>query len=307
VYENVDVGAALEQRLPPDLDRLAAPLATALQQPLTNAATRLLGRPRVQALWIRTTSEAHQRLVNVLENKTGHGISTGDGVVTLNLHTLVTELAADLGLPGTAIAKLPADAGVITLMTSDQLSAAQTGVRSVHVLSAWLLVLVVGMFALAIYLARGIRRETLRNVGWALIIVGLLVLVVRRVLGNYTLDQLSSPSYTTSVHDIWLIGTSILGQIAGASILYGIAAVGAAVLAGPSRAAVATRRAVAPYLHREPAIAGLAVGAVYLLLVLWGPTHALRKWWGVLFFAVLLAAGMVVLRRQTDREFPQPQ
>src|SRR4051794_30357902 len=86
VYENVDVAAALEQRLPSNLDQLAAPLATALQQPLTSAATRLLGRPRVQALWIRTTSGAHERLVNVLENKTGHGITTGNGVVTLDLH-----------------------------------------------------------------------------------------------------------------------------------------------------------------------------------------------------------------------------
>jgi hypothetical protein len=250
------------------------------------------------------TSTAHQKLVNVLENKTGNGIDTGNGVVTVNLHTVLTELAAELGLSGRILKQLPADAGVITVLRSDQLSAAQTGVRAVHILSAWLLILVVAMFAFAVFLARGERRQTLRNVGWAFIIVGLLVLVVRRWLGNYAINELSSPTYKGSIHDVWLIGTSILGQIAAASILYGLVTLAAALLAGPTRAAVATRRLIAPVLNRQPAIAAVAVGTVYLLIVLWGPTHALRKWWGVLFFAALLAVGVYVLRRQTLAEFP---
>jgi hypothetical protein len=46
------------------------------------------------------------------------------------------------------------------------------------------------------------------------------------------------------------------------------------------------------------------VGFVYLLLILWGPTHALRVWWGILLLAGLSALGVVALRRQTLREFP---
>jgi hypothetical protein len=304
LYDSVDVPGSLEQQLPPNLKRLAEPIASALRQPATATASALLARPRVQALWINATSAAHQKLVNVLENKTGNGIDTGNGVVTINLHTVVTELAADLGLPGKVVQQLPADAGVITVMRSDQLSAAQTGFRAIKVLSAWLLVLVLAMFALAIYLARGARRETLRNVGWAFVILGLLVLVIQRWLGNYAVNELTSPTYSGSVHDVWLIGTSILGDIAAASILYGIVAIGGAVLAGPTRAAVAVRRLIAPVLNRQPAMASVVVGVLYLLLVLWGPTHALRKWWGILFFAALLAAGIFVLRRQTLAEFP---
>src|SRR5581483_11272364 len=71
VYDNVDVGQGLEQRLPPDLKPLSEPLATALRQPATNAAETILARPRVQQLWITTTTVAHDKLVNVLENKTG--------------------------------------------------------------------------------------------------------------------------------------------------------------------------------------------------------------------------------------------
>src|SRR5262249_345157 len=160
----------------------------------------------------------------------------------------------ELGLSGKVIQQLPADAGVITVLRSDQLSAAQTGVRAVHILSVWLLVLVLAMFALAIYLARGERRQTLPNVRWAFIIVGLIIPVGRRWLGNYAVNELPSPTYNGSIHDVWLIGTSILGQIGAASILYGVATVAASLLAGPTRAAVALRRLIAPVLNRQPGI-----------------------------------------------------
>jgi hypothetical protein len=48
---------------------------------------------------------------------------------------------------------------------------------------------------------------------------------------------------------------------------------------------------------------GILAGA-YLLLVLWGPTHALRTVWGVLLLGVLVALGFEALRRQTLAENP---
>ena len=56
-------------------------------------------------------------------------------------------------------------------------------------------------------------------------------------------------------------------------------------------------------VHR-PGIAWAVAGGAYLLLVLWGPTHALRTWWGILILAALLAVGIAVLRREIVREFP---
>jgi hypothetical protein len=189
-------------------------------------------------------------------------------------------------------------------MKSDQLSAAQTGVQLVRVLSVWLLVLVLGMYGLALYLGRGIRREVLRTIGWCFIGVGLVVLVLRRVVGNYAIDGLTSEQYRTPAHHVWLIASSILGQIGAAVILYGVIAVLGAMLAGPSNAATTVRRWIAPVLVGRPGIAWTAVGFVYLLLVLWGGTHALRTVWGVLVLGALVALGMWALQRQTAREFP---
>jgi len=304
LYDNVDVAAALAQRLPPNLKPLGPPLAGALRDPATRGVAFLFTRPRIQNLIVEASAVAHEKLVNVLENKTGLGISTGGGVVTVDLHELVTEVGISLGLPASALDKLPADAGTVTLLKSDQLSTAQTAVRALHALSAWLLVLVLAMYATAVYLARGARRPVLRNVGWALVLVGLVVLVIRRVAGNYITDTLAAPGYTQATHHLWLIGTAILGQIGAATILYGVLMALGAMLAGPATAAVAVRRRIAPVLNeRQGIVWGVAAGA-YLLLVLWGGTHALRTWWGILLLAALLAAGIAALRRQTLLEFP---
>lgn len=304
LYDNVDVAAAIENRLPEGAKSIAGTLAGALRQPATNAINQLLARPRVQQLFINASSAAHDKLVNVLENKTGFGITTGEGEVTLDLHELVTELGQQIGLSDQALAKIPADAGVITLMKSDQLNALQKGVRAIHVLSAWLLIAVLALYTLAIWLARGHRRETLRNVGWAFAIVGLFVLLIRRSVGNYAIDALASPVNKKPAHDVYLIESSILHQIGIATVAYGLIVVAGAVLAGPTRWATSLRRHMAPTLNDSPAIAWGALAGLVVLLAAWGPTHALRAWWGVLLFAGLLAVGLVAFRRQTLREFP---
>jgi uncharacterized SAM-binding protein YcdF (DUF218 family) len=303
LYDNVDVASGLAQRLPANLQPLAPTVAAALRQPATDGVKRLLEAPRVQQLWINANAAAQQKLVNVLEDKTGHGISTGNGV-TLDLSELVTQIGTELGLPDSALAKIPPDTGVITVMRSDQLSAAQTAVKGVRVLSTGLLVLVLALYALAVYLARGERRQTLRNIGFAFILVGLTVLVVRRVAGNVAVDALTQPQGERAGHEAWLIGSEILSQIGWATILYGAFVVAGSIFAGPTAAATSARGRVAPVLNERPGIAWAAVGVVFLLLVLWGGTHALRTWWGILLLGALIAIGVVALRHQTKREFP---
>jgi hypothetical protein len=307
LYDNVDVAAALSERLLPDLQPLAGPVAGALREPSTRAVNRLLEAPRVQQLFVDASSVAQQKLVNVLENKTGNAITTGKGVVTLDLSQLVREPGTDLGLSKSVLDRIPPQAGVITVMRSDQLKEAQAGVQALRVLSTALLVLVLGLYALAVYLARGERRVTLRNVGWALMLVGLVTLVVRRLTGRYAVDALTSPTSHDAGQSAWLIGSSMLAQIGWAAIIYGGVAVLGAILAGPTAPATAVRRWIAPTLNHRAGVAWSIVGGAYLLLVLWGPTHALRVLWGIVLLGALLAAGVVALRRQTLREFRDAQ
>jgi hypothetical protein len=302
LYEKVNVGTTLDDRLPAELQPLAGTIAGALRGPATDAVEQLLQSPRGQQAFVDASSLAQQKLVNVLEDKTGHDITTGDGVVTLDLGQLITQLGTDLGIPQSALDQLPPDAGAVTIMRSDQLAAAQAGVQTVRVLSTALLVLVLALLALALYLARGERRETLRNIGWAFVLVGIVVLIARRLIGQYALDSLTSPASHETGERVWLIGSSILAQIGWAAIIYGVVIVAGAVLAGPTPPAVAIRSRIAPILNQRPTVMWVAVAGAYLLLVLWGPTHALRVLWGIVLLGVLLAGGVATLRRQTLRE-----
>lgn len=304
IYQNVNVGQALSERLPPNLQQLGPPIAGALQAPATQGVKLLLSRPRVQQAFLKASAFAHEKLVAVLENKTSHGISTGNGVVTLNLHELVMEVGTALGLPASALAKLPSNTGTITLLKSSQLKAAQTGVQAINKLSVWLFVAVLFLYGLAIYLARGARRVTLRNAGLGFVVVGLITLIIRRLLGNYIVSSLASPNYQHATHRLWLIGTAILGQIGYAIVLYGVIATLAAVFAGPTYPAVWLRSRLAPILNEKQGIVWGSVAFLYLLLVLWGGTHALRTWWGILLLGGLIALGVYALRRQTLQEFP---
>jgi hypothetical protein len=304
LYANVDVEAQVKQRLPSQLKPLAGPAAAALEDPAAQATTFLLARPRVQALFVSAASDTHKQLIDVLENKTGLGVTTANGTVQVNLGQLVRQIGTDVGLPASALDKLPPNAGVVTVMHSNQLGLAQTGVRAIRILSLWLLVLVLAMYALALYLAVGVRRQTLRNIGWAFVIVGLIVFVARRLTGDYVIGGLTTSAYQTPAQHIWVIGTSTLGDIGWATVLYGVLAVLGAVLAGPTRPATAVRRWIAPVLNDRPGVAGAAVGVAYLLVVLWGGTYALRTPVGIIILGGLVAAGVYAFRRQTQREFP---
>ena len=190
LYSNVDLAGELGAQLPPLLKPLAGPAVSALRDPATKNVQKLLARPRFQERFVNASELAHEKFINVVKNETGHGISTGDGVVTLDTTQLINEVGQSLGVPQAVMSKIPANTGVITIMRSDQLGAAQTAVQAIGVLDVWLAPFVILLFALAIYLARGFRRETLRNIGWAFVLVGITVLVLRRIGGNYVVNEL---------------------------------------------------------------------------------------------------------------------
>jgi hypothetical protein len=296
LYTSADPQGVLEDRLPTNLQGLAGPIAGALRQPAVEGVDRLLERPRVQQLWEDVNRVMHQELLALLENKTRGNITTGEGTVTLNLRTLVVNIGQELGFDQLD-SRLPPNAGEITILRSDQLEAAQNAVKVIKVLS-WVVVFVaLLLFAGAVWLARG-RRSMLRNVGAALLLVGILLLVIRRVMGNYIVDTLASgESVRDAIGHSWIIGTSLLSQVAWALVLYGLVILVGTWFAGPNRYATRARTAIAPSLRERPEMGWSLLAGVYLLLILWGPVPALRNWLGVLLLGGLIALGFEAFRR----------
>ncbi len=183
------------------------------------------------------------------------------------------------------------------LLQSDQLEAAQNGVKAVKWMSWLVIVIAFACYAGAIWLA-GRRRAMLRNVGAALLLIGILLLVIRTVVGNYIVDALASgESVRGAVNATWLIGTGLLGELAWALIVYGVVILIGTWFAGPSRYATRGRLAIGPALRDRPEIGWMLLGGLYLLLILWGPVPALRNWLGVLILGGLIALGYEAFRR----------
>jgi hypothetical protein len=298
LYQNGAVEARLQDRLPPNLSGLAGPIAGALREPLQSAVNRFLERPRVQQAWKDANRVAHKQLIAILEGKSKGAVSTSGGEVTLDLRTFIVNVATQLGVPAGLEARLPPDAGHITIMKSSQLDAAQKSLKVLKALSWILIFAALAAYAGAIWLATGRRRETLRIIACAFIFVGILLLVIRRVAESYIVNALTSGvSLRDAADATWLIGTSLLAKVAWGLIIYGVIALIGVVLAGPSGWAQRFRAWLAPLLRDHPGTAWAVLAGAFLILVLWGPTPALRTWLGVLILAGLVAIGFEAFRR----------
>ena len=86
----MDLAGKLGAQLPPRLKPLAGPAVSALREPATKNVQKLLARPRFQERFVNASELAHQKFINVVKNETGHGITTGNGVVTLDTTQLMT-------------------------------------------------------------------------------------------------------------------------------------------------------------------------------------------------------------------------
>ena len=110
LYENVDVEKELKDILPGETKQLAGPAAGGLRQVAGDGAEKVLETSTAQSLWEDANRTAHEQLLAVLENK-NEAVSTENGNVSLNLGSLLTNLAGQVGLASNLAEKLPPTPG----------------------------------------------------------------------------------------------------------------------------------------------------------------------------------------------------
>ncbi len=305
VYQHTDVVASFENRLPDGLKGIATPIAGVVREPLTNSVERLLGSDRFQSAWEAANRVAHQTFVNILRGDTREGISVSGGRVALDVKPMLVDVAQTIGVSGDRIQELPNDAGQIVVFDSDELAAAQRWV-AVTEFTAWLLtVVVIALYVLAVYLARGRRLQTLRTVGWSLVGVGVAVLLIQAIALEGTLNAMVEDPQKRSIAGLVASdGTGLLRQMAWSVLIYGAVIVLFTSLLGEHRWAIAARRALAPVFTGSTAtVAGTAVVSI-LLLVWWSPGQAFESWASGLVLAALTLGALAAVRTQLRREFP---
>ena len=303
-YSSAQVDVRLEEALPERLKPLAGQIASQLRGVAAESVSRALERPRVQELWRSANRAVNAQLVALLEGETERVQLAGDAVV-LDLDQMVENVAGRIGAGESATETVQERVEPIVIMRSDQLSTAQTAVKALKALSFWPLILGIALWAGAVYLAAGRRRETIRALAFSLIALGILLLVVRRLGGNAIVESLvQAESVKPAAQDVWTVFTALLAESAVAGIAVGAIGVAATWLAGPSRYATAVRQWLAPTFRDRPVLVHGVLAAVILLVLLWGPVGTPRRLVSLVIVTALAFVGLEVLRRQAIREFP---
>jgi hypothetical protein len=303
-YASSDAQARLEAALPEQLKPLAGTLAAQLKGVAYEAVNRALARPRVQELWRASNRAANERLVALLEGDSER-LQISGGAVVLNIDQLVADVTGQIGAGEGVANALQGRVEPIVILKSDQLSTAQNIVKVLKALSFWPLILGLALWAGAVYIAEGRRRRVIRNIALSLVLIGLLLLVVRRIVGNAVIEDLvETESVRAAAKDVWTIFTGLLAQSAWAGIFVGLVTVVAVWFSGSGARARAGRRWVAPVFRDHPLAVHATLAVILLILLAWGPTGTPRRFITVVIVAVLAFVGLEVLRRQTVSEFP---
>jgi hypothetical protein len=307
LYDNVDVEQELKEILPGETKQFSGPLSGGLRQVAGDGAEKVLETSTAQSLWQEANRNAHTRLVEVLEEK-GDAVSTEEGAVKLNLGSLLTDLADQVGVGADLAEKLPPDAAQIEILRSDQLRTAQNITTAIKGLALALSILTFAVFAVAIYFSRGSRWVTVLFCGIGLVAAGFAVIVARHIAGGIVFDQLvEDESIRPAAEAAWSISTSLMNSIATTVIVIGALFAVAGWLGSPTGSAVACRRAIAPALHKHIAFVYTGLTIFVCIYFLSSPTQGLRSFLTTLLVAGMAAFGIHELRKQTAAEFPDAE
>jgi hypothetical protein len=307
LYVNVDVEKELEGVLPGDLKELAGPASGGLRQVAGTGAEEVLQSSTAQDLWKDANRAAHEQLLAVLEDEKD-AVSTEEGEVTLNLGSLVTNLADQVGIGAQLADKLPPDAAQVTILRSDELKTAQDIAAGIKGLALVLSLLTLICFGVAIYISRESRWVTALFCGVGLVAAGFAVIVAREVAGGIVVDQLvEEETVRPAAEAAWTIGTSLMISIATTVIVFGVLLVIAGWLGSPTGSARGARRFAAPFLRDYPAYVYTGLAILVCFWFLTASVQNLRSFLTALIVAGFIAFGIHELRKQSAEEFPEAE
>jgi hypothetical protein len=271
----------------------------------------VIASPTVARIWTQVNTVAHQALVKVLSGQGGGAVSTSNGQIVLNLGPIITVVKQDLIQHGFALASnIPPISPTVALFQAKDLGKAQAAYRLITTLKIVLPILVLGLLAAGVYVARG-RRRALIGAGLGLaasmLILAIGLLIARSIYLNSVPPSVlpadaAAAAYDAMVHFI-KIGLRVV-------LAVGLVVALGAFITGPARTAVQTRSALKSglgwirgfgerrgvstgpagewtYQHRK----GLRIGAVALtalIFVFWGSPTGLVVILLVVILLVLL-------------------
>lgn len=247
----------LREVLPERAKALATPLQGVASEAAEKAALRLLQGPRFQKLWEKSNRLAHSQLVAALERDNGSAI-------VLDLRPMLGRLAARTGFGMTSQMQ---ERGRITILTDEDLGKARSYTKALKSLAWWSAALMLLSLVAAIWLA-GDRRRTIVNAGIGLVVVGMFVLIARRIGINWGSENLpANAANKDATHDTLTVATSLLQDGGRAVVALGVVLIAGGWSLGPGKWAAKTRELVQGAYSSYPFAVHAAMAIIVLLLV----------------------------------------
>ncbi len=158
---------------------------------------RGLRQPGVASAWRRANRRGRRAFVAALERDAGGtaGLELTPALRALARSAAVERIAAQV-YPGggeALAAVIPAGSGRIVVLGSEELETARDIADVIQPLPIPALLVLFGLYALALFLGRAALGRTLVGVGLSLLLAGVLALVLRELAGGWIVDALLAP------------------------------------------------------------------------------------------------------------------
>lgn len=269
----------------------------------------VVASPRFETFWIEANRVAHRQLVSVLTDTRSNLVSTQGADIVIDLGALLAVVKTELVNRGVGIAaKIPQVSIPYTVAHVDRLPEIQRLVRVLERAATILPIVALVLLGLAVWLAPNHRRGLV--VGLCCTIVVLVIMLgAYRYARGMVVAKVANPQAGEVIYD------SIFALlVAAVQTVIVVALLGLvwALLAGPSRAAVAFRRGV----NRALDVVGSAIGpqeTLRRLVVRWHTAIALVLAFGMIWWllsvpsistaflvtgiAALVTAALTLIRR----------
>lgn len=298
-------------RLSALLTNFQAPIANGVDSLVSTTVSRAVASPAMATIWVSANRAAHQGIVRVLSGQGNGSLSVVNNQVVLSLGPLIAQVKDNLIARGFGFAdKIPTVNATFPLFEAPNLAKAQRGYRLITTLRWVLPFLSLLLLAAGIWIARRHRRALIGaalGLSASMLVLAIALLIARAIYLNSVPQAVLPADAAAALYDTLVRfirdGLRIL-------LVIGLVVAAGAFLAGPSTAAVRSRRAVKSgidWVRARGERAGLragpvgtwvgahktllraaAVGLAVLIFVFWGqPSLAVVIWLVVLLLVVL--------------------
>jgi len=239
VIEAVGVEAWVTEKLPTELEFVAAPLTDAINGFVATAATEVIESDAFTSVWSTTVRVTHKAASAVISGN-DRALEAEGGTVSINLDQIAGVVVERVEAAGLDVPDAELELGTIVLYEDDQLAAVQSLASAIDTIGWFLPLLALLFIVVAIAVSRN-RRGTTAVLGFGTFIGTALGLVSLRLGRNYVVNAIEDTTKQEAAGAIWDVLLDRLYQMMWATLILALIVGIVAWFAGPGPRAVKTR------------------------------------------------------------------